>query len=202
MYARCVPNAGGLKSVLVGAVLLIALEACGSSAPVTPGATAALLSSQQATATTTVVPPTPAPTSSPTPSPTLSQDQIRTAAAKAYLAAAAIVNKANDSSYKKYKSKLNTLAGNRAYYKLSATITGTFLKSVRAIVFPTDSAADGHSLIVKNSTLQADELDASVDRTVAAMNTDIKHVNSADDAASAAANLIRGDLGLPPIPVN
>ena len=90
----------------------------------------------------------------------------------------------------------------RAYYKLSATISGTFLKALRAIVYPADSAADGHSLIVKNSTLQADELDASVDRTVAAMNADIAHVNSADDTASASANLIRGDLGLPPIPVS
>jgi hypothetical protein len=183
---------GDARAVLIGAVLLIALEACGSSAQPTAnavGASASTLASEAAAS----------PTAAPTPSPTLSQDQIRSAAAKAYLAA---VNKANATSRalnKKYAT-FASLAQARAYYKAVAALEATHLKALRAITYPTDTAGDAHSLIVKESALQALCIEGSAVKTVADLDSVQKAFTSTDRAVVAASDLVRGDLGLPPVP--
>jgi hypothetical protein len=192
--ARLARNVDNLAALLVAGALAAAVAGCGANQP-TASASAPSSSSSSAAASLA----TPGGSSIvASPAPSLTQDQIRAAASKAYVAAAQKANKDGNALAKKYPS-FKTLAVARAYYKAAAAQTATFLKSIRKIIWPADTAADGHSLIAKSSAVQALELAASHATSWARLDEVSGDLRAAYRQATAAANLIRGDLGLKPV---
>jgi hypothetical protein len=131
------------------------------------------------------------------PSSTPDQEAIRKTAASAYAAAAKATNAAETKLDKKYPSSMS-LRQAHAYYAALAKIDGTFIVAIRKIAVPVDTAADMHTLIVRETAAQAIFLEASKARAsdLTAMANDL---TKAARNASAAANQIRSDLGLPPV---
>ena len=140
----------------------------------------------------------PTPTEVPTPSPTPDPEAVRKTAAAAYLAAAESANKAYKALLSKYKT-FDTLTRARAYYKAVAKIDGEFIAKVKKILVPADTAADLHALIAKDAASQALEIEGSGAQSWTEVDSVIAALEKADRASTAAANLIRSDLGLPPI---
>lgn len=189
-----------MKRLAILVIVLVA--ACGSNpSPTTVpsvaiASEAAVPTTQAATAGPTT---SPTATPEPTPSPTADPEAIRAEAAKAYLAAAAVTNKASkklDAKYKTFKS----LKQARDYYRAAAKIDGTFIAALKKMTVPDDTKADLHSLIAKTAAAQALEIEGSAVKSWAAQGSVAASLTRAARAASAAANLIRSDLGLPPIP--
>ena len=102
-----------------------------------------------------------APTASPSPTATPTQDEIRAVAAKAYLAAANISNKAGDKSFKRYKN-IATLAAWHALYAAYARQSRAFSLAIRAITFPEDTKADVKRLLDRDSTAETLEREINV----------------------------------------
>jgi len=139
--------------------------------------------------------PVPSPTADPTPDP----EALRTTAAAQYLAAATKANKANKALNRKFPKTFKSLKQARRYWRASAKIEGTFIAKIRIIQVPPDTAADMRKLIARVAASQAIELEAahakswlSLSRTDAAMDKIFRR-------HTAAANLVRSDLGLPPV---
>jgi hypothetical protein len=139
------------------------------------------------------------PTSSPSPSPTPDPEAIRKTAATAYLAVAKAANKAGDALDKKYKT-FGTVKRARAYFKAAAKIEGDFIAGVKNLVVPADTSGDLHALVVKDTALQSLYIEGSAAKSWASVYSVSTAAQKASRAASAAANLIRSDLGLPPVP--
>jgi hypothetical protein len=180
---------------IASCALAAALLLGGCGATTVPESSVATSSSVTLSPAPSLVAPSLAPT--PTPDP----EALRKAAASAYLAAASKANKANKANNalrKKYRHDA-TLAGARAFYKGEAAIEGSFIKAVRAIIWPPDTAGDAHTLIVRETALQALDLEGARVRTWADVGSVEKALTGAERAATAAANLVRSDLGLPPV---
>lgn len=179
-----------MKRLLAIALLV---SACGGTVePSTPPATA----TPSAAAAVNLV--TPAPTAAPTPSSTPDPEAVRKAAGAAYLVAAESSNKAFAALDKKYQT-FDTLKRARAYYKAAAKIDGGFILKLKMITVPADTAADVHSLIAKTAATQALEIEGSGVKSWTDLASVIAAVKKADRATTAAANLVRSDLGLPPV---
>lgn len=189
---------------LMKRLLAIALivSACGGTVE-TPSLapTAAALSVANLTTAAPTASPTPtaaAPTAAPTPSPTPNPEAVRKTAAAAYLVVAETSNKAFAALGKKYKT-FGTLARARAYFKAASKIDGAFTAALRKIVVPADTAGDLHSLIVKTTADQALDIEGSGVKSWAAVDSVNAALLKSDRNSTAAANLIRSDLGLPPV---
>jgi hypothetical protein len=139
-----------------------------------------------------------APTLAATPTPTPDPAAVKAAAAKAYLTVAEVYNRAFKTLDHKYPT-LGTLSKFRAYYKAAAKIDGTFIAGVRQITFPADTAGDAHSLVARDTAVQALEIEASGVRSWADADSVNKAILSAGRASTETANLVRSDLGLPPV---
>jgi hypothetical protein len=125
---------------------------------------------------------------------------VRKAAGAAYLAAAGAFNKAETVLNKKY-AIFGTLARARAYYRADIALRSAFITELKKIVPPADTAADLHTLIGREATEQALEVEGSGVTTAAHLTSVQSASVGADRAAIGAANLVRSDLGLPPVPL-
>lgn len=194
------PQATGVISLILTAIVA---TACGSSAP-TPiviyatAPASPLLAPSSAPSGDKAAPPSePVPTVAPSAS--LDSAALKTAAGKAYLAVAGRYNKANDALARKYRT-FRTLTRARAYYKKSAKLDRAFSDGIRLIVFPPEMSADIKSLLAKNAALESAEIEGSGVRSWADVASVFKAVERTSRSASAAANLVRQDLGLPSVP--
>jgi hypothetical protein len=75
----------------------------------------------------------------------------------------------------------------------------TFASCLRAVPWSPDVAADARSLIKAVSTVQVTEQAMSTARSYAEFNEYYKPWHKQALAASSAANVLRGDIGLPPV---
>ena len=82
------------------------------------------------------------------------QQKIRTAALAPFLAAELVEHKANLALAKKYPGNL-TLADTQAFYRATGVIDGAFIKSLRAITYPTDTVVTAQKMIAATSIAQA-----------------------------------------------
>lgn len=71
---------------------------------------------------------------------------------------------------------------------------------MKLITVPADTAGDVHNLIAKPTALQALDIGGSAVKSWAAVSSLEGDLLKAERASAAAANLIRSDLGLPPVP--
>ena len=116
-----------------------------------------------------------------------------------YLAAAKVYNKASDALYKKYKI-YGTLKRARASFKASAKVSRIFTDAIRTIDFPLEMMADVKALLRADAKSQALEIEGSGARSWADVASVGSALTKAYRAGSAAANLVRQDLGLPSVP--
>ena len=138
----------------------------------------------------------PSPTAEPTPDPTADVKQV---AADAYLAAVSKLN-AGLKVASPYCER-NTLSSQTKCLSRIFNALEAFDLTVRAIEFPEDTKADVHDML---------RIDASYDALVRQaygsnslreiLNYYWPKILAANQASSEASNLIRGDLGLPPVP--
>jgi hypothetical protein len=135
---------------------------------------------------------------SPSPSPSPDPEAVRKAAGTAYLAAAKIANDARKKVDANYPTNL-TLKQARSYYAALAKIEGAFLIAIRKIEVPADTAADMHTLIVREAASQALLLELAKASSIGDLNAAAADLRRAGRNATAAANLVRSDLGLPPV---
>jgi hypothetical protein len=184
-----------------GAIALaLALAGCSAGAaslvPATPMApTPAIAAASPSPSVVSTGSPQP----SASPSEPASQDQIRYVASRAYIQAANVSNRAGAALNKKYPT-FTSIARARAFYKAAAGIEGTFIKGIRGLICPTDTVSDAHAFVARLAAVQALYIEGSVAKTVSDLVSVSNALTGADRAASAAANLLRGDLGLPPVP--
>lgn len=136
--------------------------------------------------------------STPVVSPTPNPETVRKTAAAAYLASAEAGNKAREALYAKYKTFAN-LSKARSFYRAYSTIEGAFLAKLKRITVPADTKADMHSLIAKLAAVQALAVEGSGVKSWTEQVTLDGALVKAARAVSAAANLVRSDLGLPPV---
>ena len=134
------------------------------------------------------------PEATPAPDP----EAVRKAAAAAYLAAAKKSTKATDRLAKRYKV-FRTLKRARAYYRQEAKLSGEFIHDIKGIAVPADTAADLHDLVRRWTADQALELEGSVARSWAEIDDVQAATRKSYRKSTAAANLLRADLGLPPV---
>jgi hypothetical protein len=184
-----------MTSLRAGVVLALALAGCsGSMASTPPSTQPAPTVSPTGVAT---IEPTPSATPEPTPAPTV---DLKAAAATAYLAAVTKYNaalKANVAACNR-----NTLASQKKCLKTYYTAIEALDLAIRAIVFPSDTTADAHNAIRLNSSLDALVRQAYGSGSLSQINSYYwPKIDTAGTAASQASNLLRGDLGLPPVPV-
>lgn len=172
------------------ALLAVLVMACGSAAT----STAPLPPASQAATAATVQPAVSA-----TPQPTPGQETIRRIAAAAYLTAAEKANKDANALDKKTPRVLKTLRQARAYYKAAARIEGAFVAAIKAITVPADTAGDLHSLIAKRTAVQALAIEGSGVKSWSAQASVDAALTKALRTAAGASNLLRSDLGLPPV---
>lgn len=130
--------------------------------------------------------------------PTPDSEAVRKAAAAAYLKAAETSNKAGAALAAKYKTFAN-LSKARSYYRAYAAIDGAFVKALKKIAVPTDTKADMHSLIAKVAADQALAVEGSGVKSWTEQESLDAALVKAARVSSAAANLVRSDLGLPPV---
>ena len=138
--------------------------------------------------------PTTLPTAVATPDP----EAVRKTAAATYLAAAEASNTASKALAAKYKT-FGTLARARAYYKANAKIIGTFVARVRNVTVPADTAADFHSMTAKWLAVQSANVEASGAKSWSTLDSAGTAELIAWRLATAASNLVRSDVGLPPV---
>ncbi|MGZ8501340.1 MAG: hypothetical protein ACXWW6_00655 [Candidatus Limnocylindrales bacterium] len=143
------------------------------------------------------------PSRQPTPSPISSRPAtsdsaaVRAAAAKAYLVAARAYN-----ATKRALSSGNVLRNfeqTRTYYRKLAKAEHAFLVAIRTVDFPVDVGPRVDLLLKLTAESEAWQLKGSVAKTAAALDKIEPSIRRADQAASLAADLLRKDLGLPPI---
>ncbi len=119
-------------------------------------------------------------------------------AAAQYKSAASKWTKASKALAKKYKT-FGTLKRAKAYYKALSKLDGTFLADIKAIVVPADTAGDMHDLVRKTAADQALELIAAHSTSWPDLDRTYKSLTKSWERSTAAANLLRSDLGLPPV---
>ncbi|MEW6225996.1 MAG: hypothetical protein AB1627_15330 [Chloroflexota bacterium] len=186
---------------LVAVMLAIALAGCAATDAPTPSAAQA---SALDGATPTEASPLPAasagsPTASPEASPTPSQDEIRSVAADGYLAAVGPTNKAFTTLWKQYKNKTSLKAWRQYCAKLATTLRSE-LVALQAISWPTDTAADAKALIRSVAAQEANERSCAAAKTWAEWRRFDTRAYKANLRSHELANLVRLDLGLPPVP--
>jgi hypothetical protein len=120
-----------------------------------------------------------------------------------YLACADPANKTQDQLYATWNKRatLKSLSALRSVTKQLADLQGTFLACVRAIPWTPAFESDVHDLLKAFSAVQVLYLDLAASKTFSIFN----YYNAkltAETASTAAANQLRGDLGLPPPPVS
>jgi hypothetical protein len=140
-----------------------------------------------------------APPAAPTPMPTPNPEALRVAAAAAYKTAAATVNAGFKALHNKYP-KFTSLTVARAYWKGAVKLEGAFIAAVKKIAWPPDTAGDAHTLLVRETSTQEIEIEGTVVKSWAQQTNVQSAWNKATRLASAAANQVRSDLGLPPVP--
>jgi hypothetical protein len=173
-------------------LLPILLAACGSATPVpTPS-----------TATSSVAPSlavAPSTTATPSASVEPTQDEIRAAAARAYRKAVIPYNRTTTRLFKAY-GKATTLKAWRTYCSKLDVATRTFIKAMQGITWPTDTASDAKALIRADAAADANLRSCAKARTAANWQRAWNLYVKATDRAHEAANLVRLDLGLQPVP--
>lgn len=142
-----------------------------------------------------------APPSGPTPTPAgsgpaSSDPAVRLAAAKAYLAAARAYNTAKRALL---PQATRTFEETRTYYRELATAEHAFLLAIRKVDFPADARSRVELLLKLTAESEAWQLRGSAARTRSALDKIQPAILRADQAASLAADLLRRDLGLPPL---
>ena len=183
-----------LVIVLSGGLVAMAAGAC-ASARASP--------SQAPSATIYATPsPTPSPTLGPTLGPTPSPTIDIAALAQQYLALATKANDADDALSKKYPAQLTTVNQVHALYAGYAATEGDFATGLRAMVFPESMQTDVHEVLKDEAAEQVIQLELSKVKTWADADLLYKDLDAASNARSGACNLLRGDLGLPPVPVS
>jgi hypothetical protein len=175
-------------------VLALAVLAACSAATATPTATPIPSATLAATPSPT---PVPTPTPMPTPSPTINVPAL----AQQYLALATQINSNEDALWKKY-GKQKTLAQQHALFGGQAAAEQVFMDGIRGLVFPDSMQSDVHDLLKALAEQQLLDLELSKTKTWSAAEALYKADDAASTAASSASNLLRGDLGLPPVPVS
>lgn len=171
-------------AAIVCAMLLVV--ACGQ----TPGVAPSAIGSSQTPAAST--------SAAPTPSPSPDPEVLRKAAADAYLAAAKVANAAFATLGKKYPQDLS-LKQVRAFYAASVKIETKFITALKKLVVPPDTVTDLKTLIVRHTALQALYIELSKSPSIGDANSARTDIARAERQASAAANQLRLDLGLPPV---
>lgn len=143
--------------------------------------------------------PTVAATPLPTPAATLDPEAVRKAAGAAYLAAVAPYNKAIKTLYRENRNK-TSLKASRTYCTKLADSERTWLLALQKIVVPADTTADVKALIRLSAADEAHLRSCAKSRSFADWNTAWDRAEKAFSKAVEAANLVRLDLGLPPVP--
>jgi hypothetical protein len=172
-----------MKATLaIGAVLAV-VAACGSGSPSpTPPAVTA--------------PPTLA-SASPAPSPTVTAES----AARAYLSLADAANKADTANAKRCKGNL-TLAPFRACYQRDAQTEYTFYTKLNSMAVPAQFEADKRALVKASSNEYVYDRELATVKSFSGISSLQAKLNAAVTATAQAANTLRLDLGLPPVPLN
>lgn len=173
-------------------LLAIAIGACSPAPGSQPTAQAVQASAASAAAGTSAI-------QSPAPLPTPSQDEIRAAAAKAYRTAVIPSNREGKALWAYYKDK-TSLKANRAYCTKLAANQRTLLLAMKAIVWPTDTASDAKILIRALASDDANMRTCAKAGNWAEWNRAWDLHNKASARSHEAANLVRLDLGLQPVP--
>jgi hypothetical protein len=145
----------------------------------------------------TSIAPGTSPLTSPDPLSSLDPEAVRKDAAAAYLVAANRSNADQKALNKKFPANMS-LKQAHAYYKAWALISGRFIAAIKKIVVPADTAADMHALIARVASTQASQIEMSTVKS-ADYETAGKVLAARGRAWTAAANLIRVDLGLPAV---
>jgi hypothetical protein len=133
-----------------------------------------------------------APSASPVP---LTQDQIRKAAKKAYVAAVTPRNKAINVLWQQYRNK-TSLSAWRQYCAKNATLDRNQLLALKKIVWPTDTAADAKVFMRNVAGEEAHLRSCAKSKNFASWNDSYALAGKAANRAVEAANLVRLDLGL------
>jgi hypothetical protein len=140
---------------------------------------------------------TPTPTPTPAPTPTV---DVKANAASAYLAAATASNAAIHAPGHLALCKSLSERDIQKCYAISFTAEEAFLTAVSAITFPPSMTADVSTFI--STWTKVAQIDDGLSQE-ANPGTDTTNVNAETtgaNEASAAAGVIRHDLGLPPVP--
>jgi hypothetical protein len=200
-------------ALLVVAVLIVA--GCGAETPSAAGGAAAATEAAQFAAgseapaqpsdTSAPAVPTaagtlePTATPAPTPSPTADPEAVRALAAKQYRAAATKSNRASKALNKRYPKTFPTLKMAKRYWRAYAKIDRVFLDEIKGIVVPEDTKADMRDLLRKVSACYTIELEMAAARSNAELLSARRAADPIFRRQTAAANLVRADLGLPPV---
>jgi hypothetical protein len=131
--------------------------------------------------------------------PAVSQDEIRLAAAAAYLAAVNPYNKTLARLNKKYENK-TSLKARREFCAKLADNARTWLEALQAITYPDDTQGDARRLIRFVAAAEANLRSCAKAKSFARWAETIGLAEKASDRAHEAANLVRLDLGLPSVP--
>ena len=191
-----------MKRIIASAgLVLVTLVGCSSAGTLAPSSEPIAADTAAPTVTATLAPaptatPTPLPTPTPVPTPEVSQ-----VAKEAYLHDVSQLNNGGEQAWKAFKKSNQSFKAYKAYFADLAKRERIFTDSVRLIQFPPEMAAHVANLLDKDSTVEIYMLEASKARNWAAMNKITAKLDAAGDAASAASNLVRQDLGLPPPPM-
>jgi hypothetical protein len=163
----------------IGIIAVIVVAGCSTAAPPTAP-----------TATTGSLP-------TPTVDPGLTQAQL----AQAYLACTKVSNArlAKDLATLRKVTKL-TVA--KAALSDAAGAITTFTTCVRSIAWTNEYLGDEKALLKAYAAVQVTALVMSKAKTWSVLDSYSKTFDNQSLAATSAANLLRGDLGLPPPPVN
>jgi hypothetical protein len=181
----------------ISLVFAVLLAGCAVAAAPAAQPTQQVVSVSPAPFASVMAPASVAPAASPSTPPT--QDEIRLVAGKAYLAPVTPANKAFTALWKIYKNK-TSLKANRQYCTKLATVMRAELLALQAIEYPEDTTADAKALIRADAASEADLRTCAKASNFTAWNRAMSLADKASDRAHEAANLIRLDLGLPPVP--
>jgi hypothetical protein len=180
--------------------LAVAIVACRAAAPAAPIAAVATPQIVYVTpAPAQAAAPSASPTAAPTQAAPASQDELRLIAGKAYLAVVKVSNKASDRLWKLYRYN-TALKPSRTYCAKLGAVTRTELLGLNGIKYPDDTAADAKALVRSLAAMEADLRTCAKASSVAAWNQAWKLFGRAGDRGHEQANVVRLDLGLPPVP--
>lgn len=179
------------RRFLIIATLLVAT--CGGTQPV-PASPAIVLPPQSTAPSRSA-----APSSSVAPSATPTQDEVRATAANAYRRAVIPLNRTVKALFKKY-GNATSLKSLKTFCSKLDVVTRSWIKALQAITWPTDTAADAKTLIRAEASADAN-LRGCAKATgssswYASWDLYVKFNNRSIEAA----NLVRLDLGLNPVP--